>query len=157
VELDVGSPAMAPRTMASLTPVRKILFLTADPKGTEQRRLDQEVRRVEQALERAQGRDRYTIVVKRAATDDDLRHGLLDNAPEIVHFSGWGGRQKGLAFADDRGEPQIVSGESLSRLFGLCAHFVRCVVLNARYSEVQAQAISRHIGYVVGMSRATGD
>ncbi|MGZ3303788.1 MAG: AAA-like domain-containing protein, partial [Isosphaeraceae bacterium] len=39
----------------------------------------------------------------------------------------------------------------------LCADHVKCVVLNACYSEVQAEAISKHIDFVVGMKKAIGD
>ena len=34
---------------------------------------------------------------------------------------------------------------------------IRCVVLNACYSEQQAQAIAEHIDCVVGMTNAVGD
>ena len=34
---------------------------------------------------------------------------------------------------------------------------VECVVLNACYSEVQAEAIHQHINHVIGMNRAIGD
>jgi hypothetical protein len=39
----------------------------------------------------------------------------------------------------------------------LCSGFVKCVLLNACYSEVQAQSISPFVEYVIGMSRAIGD
>ena len=42
-------------------------------------------------------------------------------------------------------------------MFKLFADRVECIVLNACYSEVQAQAISEHINYVVGMSDAMED
>ena len=34
---------------------------------------------------------------------------------------------------------------------------VECVLLNACYSQVQAQAIHQNIDYVIGMNRAVGD
>jgi hypothetical protein len=34
---------------------------------------------------------------------------------------------------------------------------VECVVINACYSEVQAEAIVKHIPYVIGMDKAIGD
>ena len=34
---------------------------------------------------------------------------------------------------------------------------MECVVLNACYSEIQADAIAKHIDYVVGMKREIGD
>src|SRR5271157_3611953 len=154
--------------------VRTILILSANPKNTERLRLDEEVRKIEQGLERSRRRDQFKLVVKWAVTDDDLRRAMLDNEPEIVHFSGHGlgsghgdsGRDfvtdreeetGGLVFEDDSGQTQLISGDALARLFELCADSVKCVVLNACYSEVQAKAISQHIGYVVGMKKAVGD
>ena len=34
---------------------------------------------------------------------------------------------------------------------------MRCVVLNACYSQTQASAIAAHIDFVIGMSKAIGD
>ena len=42
-------------------------------------------------------------------------------------------------------------------LLDLCSQHVKCVVLNACYSEVQAQPIGSAVEYVIGMSRAIGD
>jgi hypothetical protein len=154
--------------------VRTILILAANPKSTDRLRLDEEVKKIEQGLERSKRRDQFKLVVKWAVTDDDLRRAMLDNDPEIVHFSGHGtgtgqggpGRDLmidreaetgGLAFEGDAGQVQLITGDALARLFALCADSVKCVVLNACYSEVQADAIAKHIDYVVGMKKAIGD
>ena len=34
---------------------------------------------------------------------------------------------------------------------------IECVVLNACYSEVQADAIALHVPYLIGMNQAIGD
>ena len=52
---------------------------------------------------------------------------------------------------------QPVSARVLERLFSVLKDNIRCVVLNACYSETQAEAISQHIDTVVGMSTAIGD
>jgi TIR domain/CHAT domain len=154
--------------------MRTLLILAANPKGTARLRLDEEVKKIEQGLERSKKREQFKLVVKWAVTDDDLRRAMLDNEPEIVHFAGHGkekgrggkGRDLfpaegldsgGLAFEDDGGNVQLTSGDALARLFELCADSVKCVVLNACYSEPQANAISQHIDYVVGMKKAIGD
>ena len=143
--------------MVGQSEVVKILFLAANPSGTERRRLDEEIRRIELALERAKRREQFKIIQKWAVTDDDLRRSMLDHEPEFVHFSGHGGGSEGLAFVDSCGHLQVISGDSLGRLFELCADHVRCVILNACFSEVQAKVISRHIEIVVGMSQDIGD
>ncbi len=156
-----------PTTLTSTTPVsdadggkrvmRTILLLAANPKSTKRVRLDEEVKKIEQGLERAKKRDQFKLVQKWAVTDDDLRRALLDNEPEIVQFSGHGGGVDGLAFEDDTGQVQLITGDALSRLFDLCSDHVKCVVLNACYSTVQAEAIAEHIDYVVGMKQKIGD
>ena len=143
--------------MVGQSEVVKILFLAANPSGTERRSLDEEIRRIELALERAKRREQFKIIQKWAVTDDDLRRALLDHEPEVVHFSGHGGGSQGLAFVDSQGRLLVISGDSLARLFELCADHVRCVILNACFSEVQAKVISRHIEIVVGMSQDIGD
>jgi len=154
--------------------VRTILFLASNPKGTDPLRLDIEAKKVEQVLERARKRDDFKLVTKWAVTDVDLRRALLDHEPEIVHFSGHGtgtgnsahmrdlglpegSAEGGLAFENERGQVLQITGQSLARLFECCVSHVRCVVLNACYSEVQANAIVQHIDYVIGMNKAVGD
>jgi hypothetical protein len=169
-----ASNTPAPSSVSPGPRARTILVVAANPRGTERLRLDEEVKKIEQGLERARNRDQFAVVAKWAVTDDDLRRALLDHEPAIVHFSGHGssghppghGRelghtanddQGGLAFEDESGEVKVISGEALARLFELCADFVECVLLSACYSEAQADAIARHIEHVIGMSKAIGD
>jgi hypothetical protein len=148
----------ATSTMPQALPqMRTILFLAANPKGTPQLRLDEEVKKIEQGLERARKRDQFRLIQKWAVTDDDLRRALLDHEPEIVHFSGHGSGVDGLNFEDDQGHVHEIPVDSLARLFKLCSSHVKCVVLNACYSVPQAEAISQHIDHVVGMKIAIGD
>jgi DNA-binding MarR family transcriptional regulator len=152
-----GVPVSPPPRSEQASTVRTILILAANPTGTERLRLDQEVKKIEQGLERSKRREQFKLVQKWAVTDDDLRRALLDHEPEIVHFAGHGTGFDGLAFEDDSGQTQLISSDALSRLFELCADSVKCVVLNACYSEAQADAIAKHIDYVVGMKKAIGD
>ncbi|ERT07908.1 hypothetical protein M595_2141 [Lyngbya aestuarii BL J] len=50
-----------------------------------------------------------------------------------------------------------MSSEALAKLFKQFQTKVQCVVLNACYSEEQAQAIHQYIDCVVGMNKAVGD
>ena len=137
--------------------MKKILILTANPKNTDKLRLDEEVREIQAGLERAQKRDRFEIVTRWALRVDDLRRALLDHEPQIVHFSGHGAGEHGLALENSSGQMQLVSTESLVRLFKLFKDTIECVVFNACYSEAQAEAIHQHVDYVVGMNKAIGD
>lgn len=136
----------------------KILILTANPTNTDRLRLDEEVREIEAALERSNGRDQFEIISKSAVRVDDLRRALLDHNPQIVHFSGHGSNGTGgIALENDSGNLKMVSGSSLARLFKSFKDNIQCVLLNACYSEVQAEVINQHINYVVGMNKEIGD
>jgi hypothetical protein len=134
-----------------------LLILTANPKGTSQLRLDQEVRDIEVGLERAKHRDRFILEQKWAVRPRDIQRAMLDTNPSIVHFSGHGTGDEGLVFEDESGNVKLVDGEALAGLFELFAEQVECVVLNGCYSEIQALAIAKHVNYVIGMKKAIGD
>ncbi len=137
--------------------VKKILILTANPKNTDELRLNEEVREIQEGLQRSRSRDQFEIIAKWAVRPRDLSRALLDHAPQIVHFSGHGAGCDGLVLESDDGQMKLVSTEALARLFKLVQKTVECVVLNACYSEVQAVAIQQHIDYVIGMSQAIGN
>ncbi len=137
--------------------MKKILILSANPKDTNKLRLDEEARKIQEALKLAKNRDKFEIVTEWAVRVEDLRRALLNHEPHIVHFSGHGAGTKGLALEDNSGITQLVSSESLASLFELFRPTVECVLLNACYSEVQAQAIHQHVDYVIGMNQPIGD
>ena len=136
--------------------VRTILTLAANPKDTPRLRLDEECRRIDEAIERSRLRDEFKVVPKSAVTDDDLRRALLDHKPEVVHFLGHAG-SFGLEFENEHGYSLPIQGRALADLFKLCSGHVRCVVLNACHSAPQASVIAEHIEYVIGMSDSIGD
>jgi len=137
--------------------VKTILILAANPKYTSQLRLDQEMREIDNGLQRARRRDEFILRQKWAVRLRDFRRAMLDFKPNIVHFSGHGSAKEGIAFEDENGLVKFMSAEALSDFFKLFADTVECVVLNACYSEIQAKAIAEHIPYVIGMNKAIGD
>ncbi|QLE58618.1 CHAT domain-containing protein [Nostoc sp. TCL26-01] len=137
--------------------MQTILILTANPQGTSQLRLDQEVRDIAEGLHRAKNRDQFVVQSMFAVRPRDIQRAMLDINPAIVHFSGHGTGDEGLVFEDETGLPKLVDGEALAGLFALFAEQVECVVLNGCYSEVQADAIAQHINYVIGMKKAIAD
>jgi hypothetical protein len=177
----MGQPTTSAIPITDPTPpaIKTILVLAANPKGTDPLRLGEEVRKIQLGLDRSQYRDRFRIEQRWAATPTDVRRALLDCKPQIVHFSGHGVgvetssdphlsdrkftveseviAPEGLMFENESGQPQLVSSEAIASLFGLFADQLECVVLNACYSATQAEAISEHIPYVIGMNRAIGD
>ena len=142
--------------------MQKILVLAANPKTTSRLRLDEELRDIEAGLRRAQHRDEFAFAQRLAVRPRDIQRAMLEETPQIVHFSGHGDGAEGLVFEDDAGQAQRVSGEALAGLFALFAdptepNPIHCVVLNGCYSAIQAEAIAEQVPYVVGMTQAIGD
>ncbi|MBV7338469.1 CHAT domain-containing protein [Chloroflexi bacterium TSY] len=135
----------------------KILFLVANPSDSTRLRLDAESRAIERALGHAEFRDEFDIQQHWAVRVADLQGLFLCHQPDIVHFSGHGSAQSEIILEDHHGNSQPVSSRALSQLFSVLKDNIRCVVLNACYSESQAQAIAQHIDCVIGMSNAIGD
>jgi len=137
--------------------MKTILILAANPKDTTQLRLDEEVREIDEVLRRAGRRDEFELKQQWAVRPRDVQQVMLDCNPAIVHFSGHGEGEQGLALEDGTGNIKLVDSAALAGLFKLFASQVECVILNACYSEVQAEAIAQYIGYVIGMNQPIGD
>jgi hypothetical protein len=153
------------------------LFLAANPIGTDRLALDREARAIQVELERSGYRDDFEFVTRWAAEPLDLLRALRKLKPTVVHFSGHGGQRvagehtsgraprrdvvepgfhgdeqrHGLFFQGSDGRPQLVSAAALEETFGAAGASVQLVVLNACYSDVQAEALLAHIDCVIGM------
>lgn len=135
-----------------------ILFLAADPTNTSRLRLGEEFREISEQLRLAKQRDYLKLELPQlSARPKDISGALLDKQPQIVHFSGHGTPEGTLCFENEIGQAQFVQPSALAALFEQFAERVECVILNACYSEIQAEAIARHIDYVIGMKQTIGD
>jgi hypothetical protein len=144
--------------MSNNARVKTILILAANPKNTAPLRLDREIREIDEGLRRANKRELYKLEQKWAVRSRDFYRAILDYQPHIVHFCGHGAGEDGIVLEDDTGKMALVQTNALASMFKLFAKKgVECVILNACYSEVQAEAISQYVNYVVGMNRAVGD
>lgn len=135
----------------------RILFLAADPIDIKHIRLDQEVREIDERINAAKLRDRFSLIPQLAVRTKDLHQALLRHEPHIVHFSGHGSATEGIFFEDDLGRRKPVSQKILAELFALIPGYIRIVVMNACYSRVQANSISKVIDFTIGMKDKIGD
>jgi len=161
-----------------------ILFLAANPLGTDRLALDREAHAIQEELERSGCRDQFELVTRWAAQPLDLLRELRKLRPSVVHFSGHGGlaepgaprtgepsrrdvvttpgtlggeQDRGLFFQGPDGYAQRVSTTALSDTFRAAGSSVKLVVLNACYSEPQAEALAAHVDCVVGMGGSFSD
>ena len=137
--------------------VVSILFLAADPTDATRLRLGEELREIQEKLQLARLRERFKLHQRLSVRPADISQALLDEQPQIVHFSGHGTTAGALCFENQMGETHPIQPDALAALFEQFTAQVKCVVLNACYSEIQANAIAEHVDYVVGMNQAIGD
>lgn len=131
-----------------------ILFLASNPKNSIPLRLDEEVRKIEEGLKRSKKRDSFTLIQKWALQIPDLRRALLDETPTYIHFSGHGTQDGEIVLEDTIGLSKNIAAKAVGNLFGLFKGNIKCIILNACYSQLQAIEISKHIPFVIGMSNA---
>lgn len=142
--------------MSPKLPTRKILVLAANPSDTPRLSLDEEVRSIQRSIQLSKERDRFKFISEWAVRTEDLIQALVSHQPHIVHFVGHGTGEHGLVLDDSRGRSQLVPTRALARLFQQVS-VVECVLLNACYSDSQAQAISQFVSCVIGMNQPIGD
>jgi hypothetical protein len=135
----------------------KVLFLAANPDGTQPLKLDEEIRRITAKVRAAEHPNSLELVSRWAVRPDDLLQALLEIKPHVVHFSGHGSSAAELILLDERGEPKPLSQAALVHVFRILKDNVRVVVLNACFSRPQAEALAQTIDCTVGMNRAIGD
>ena len=128
----------------------KILILEANPH--KDLSLNDEIRDLQDVIRQSRDREEFQIDISLSVRTTDLQQLMLDYEPNIVHFCGHGTGQDGLVFKDKK-----IGTNALSNLFELCQKYLQCVVLNACYTEAQADEIVKHIKYVIGMNQAIRD
>lgn len=140
--------------MSDLT---KILFLAANPTGMAPLQLDHECRAIDQALRSSNLRDRFVLEDHWAVRVSDLQELLLRHEPHIVHFSGHGTEENQIILLDDESQGHLVSADALAKLLGHFTQNLRCVVLNACFSETQAAKIAETVDCVIGIEDEIND
>lgn len=134
----------------------KVLFLAANPVDQKSLRLDVEARDLREQL--AMVKDAKAVMVVEhawAVKTDQIQREILNNRPEVLHFSGHGA-QGILAFEDQNGRTLRVSGEALADLISLSPS-IKCVVLNSCFSASIATLVAPHVDTVIGCDVSVGD
>jgi hypothetical protein len=135
----------------------RILFLAANPKDAPRARLDKEVATIEERIRITDMRDLFEVKSQMALRTRDLHAALLQHKPDIVHFAGLGTLSGEILLEDEFGESLPISAEVIGEVFSILRDNICCVVINARYAELQVQAIAEHVGCVVSMSKMVSD
>src|SRR4051812_42051479 len=94
----------------------RVLFLAANPAGTTQLGLDEEIREITAKLRAAKYRDALAVRSEWAVRPGDLQQALLEYRPHVVHFSGHGSPSEGIILLDNDRNPKPVGKEALASL-----------------------------------------
>jgi hypothetical protein len=157
---NIPSPSQKPDEVVQgnrKLPTVTILFLAANPKDTVRLRLDEEAREIEDQIALAQRKKQLVIKNKGAVRIGDLQRIIDEERPTIVHFSGHGSEEGEIILEDNSGNARSVPSKALAKVFKILKKNIRCVVLNACFSEPQAEALRQNIDFVIGMKSAIRD
>ena len=135
----------------------KILFLSSNPKNISRIRLDEELREVDERIRLGGSRDQFELIPHVAVRPRDLLQVLMRHTPHVLHFSGHGSSTEGIVLEDNNGQTKLVKGEALANLFAAIKDNLRVVVLNACYSALQTEGISKVVDCTIGMNKKIGD
>jgi len=163
LEPPTSDASPSPRVLGSPVTTNTILFMAANPTGTDMRALAEQARAIQSELERAGHRDRFAFETRWAAQPLDLLRDMVKLKPTVVHFCGGrlaGGAgaapPAGVSFQGSDRRAQMVFGKALAQAFASVGS-VKLVVLDACYSDDHADSIATHIDCVVGMAGGTVD
>lgn len=134
----------------------KVLFLAASPVDQEALRLDKEARDLREQLGLVRDR-KIDIQIEHcwAVRTDQVQMEILNLQPQIIHFSGHGDVGQ-LIFEDPLGNAAPVPAEVISELISLFPS-VKCLVLNACFSESVAKLTAPHVDAVIGCDETIDD
>ncbi len=134
----------------------KILYIAANPTNESRLQTDKEHRVLKAVFERGKMREKFEFLPSQFAVTITELIKALNAKPEIVHFSGHGGR-KGIYITDENNNAQQLNAAALKRIFSRLTGATRFVLLNACLTAENAREISNFGMYVVGNNMPISD
>ena len=136
---------------------RKVLFLGANSARKNLFiNIEREVRKIKDGLRSGIKKGMFELIQEWDVSEDTFLEVVAEQKPMLIHFSGHGTR-KGILVSDGHGGLKTVSGDALSSLMHLLRSDLECVVLNACFSETQANIIRSDIPFVIGVQDDISD
>ena len=133
--------------------LRKVLLVSANPKGAAPIRIDAEMKVIREALKGSP----ISCELLLSATIQDLQHALLEQPYQLVHISSHGTASGSLELDDAMGERYAVPQAALANEFNAYRAALQCVVLNACYSAAQGKLTSVGVATTIAMEGELGD
>lgn len=134
-----------------------VLLVGASPSDRDALLLSAEFDMINSSVRQGTHRDDVVVEQSQNTLASELVPDFLRVSPTLVHFSGHGRKSGELVFENADGTSAPLSPELLAAVFSGFSDSVRCVVLNACWSDAQADIIGVNIPVVVGMSTKVSD
>jgi hypothetical protein len=134
----------------------KILFIASNPSDASRLKTDVEYRKIKAEMYRGRHRDKFDFLQPQLAVTIHELVRAMNDRPHIVHFSGHG-EEEGILITTGDNVSQLLPTPAIKRLFKPLQNSAQVVLLNACYSAIQAEEISKFGFYVVGYQEPIGD
>lgn len=132
-----------PRTAAPKESALRVLFVSASPDGVDRLRVDREYRDLTDRLRGTGHGDRIKLIPVPAARLHDLRTGLVEHEPDVLHISCHGTLDGALCLDDDDVIRQAVDGERIVELVRALRSDLKLAILNACNSAPLARKLAQ--------------
>lgn len=134
-----------------------ILFLASNPLDTQQLRLDEEVRSIQEKIRMSEYRDSIVFESRWAVRSSDILQAINETNPTIIHFSGHGAPTGEIVLQNPDGSAKLISKEAIAASISTASDTVRLVTFNACFSETQAQSVVNFVDAAIGMNDSIPD
>lgn len=137
----------------------KILFLALAYPSEQKLEQVREVKEIDEVVKQSKYRNQIDFQYKAVTELSDLQKYILEEKPQIVHFSSHGnsGELYLINYHTENGElistKRTVPVEFLENVFAEVKEYVNCVVLSSCHSEKQAKKIAENVPYVIGTTK----
>lgn len=127
-----------------------ILFVAANPTNLSRTQTDKEYNIIKEEIALGNHKDSFKFLEPQMAVKiTQLIRAFLQQAPDIIHFSGHG-NTRGIVITKEDNTSQFLSLDMMIRLFKPLKGITKYVILNSCYSAQQAEEISKFGMYVIG-------
>ncbi|MFT4015432.1 MAG: tetratricopeptide repeat protein [Agriterribacter sp.] len=92
-----------------------------------------------------------------ATKPDDVLEAITGFKPHIVHFSGHGTKNGEICLENETGNSKPIPPDALALLFSQATEYIKCVIVNTCYSEIQALSIVQYAPVVIGTKTEISD
>lgn len=140
------------RSPVVITPSKSsILYVSSSPKDQESLSLGTEVRRIKDTIRMSTYRDEFEFTEEAGSTFDNFSKAVLAQPPYVLHLSGHGD-EEGFAMEDALGFTRYIPIAAIDSLLKPFAAQMGCIILSACFSAQQAELLSKHGIYAVGIT-----